>query len=325
MKLPRVPEILVGGLAALPELFRASAKWRGLSRNQVEEVIRLVPGPIIDQVCFLDRLTGLWRYDYGEPFDNLAGDQVVLGTTMFHEVDRLFDVINCARTRLQASDLNNYLRRLSDPSRHQDGLFEFAPILRLIPMAEVDYETAGYGEGNYRIDWLIRGGPVPLLLEVKNRTRDLLESLNRIQLGERDADGRAPAPAHDPAILFRSVEPKFKRRSSSEIIQAVWITTSLKQEESELVASFAQLDPERVHVALLGDFEDDVYVLANDLSAKERILQLLQVRESRRALFQRGTNPTVTQTGHFTADAGASPRPTSSSSWAIWFGHRSAR
>src|ERR1035437_671530 len=102
MKLPRVPEKLIGGLAALPELFRASAKWRGMSREEVDEVICLVPAPILELICFLDRLTSLWRYDYGEPFDNLPGNQMVFGTHMYNEVDRLFDVIDCARRRLAA-------------------------------------------------------------------------------------------------------------------------------------------------------------------------------------------------------------------------------
>ncbi len=43
MKLLRVPEILVGGLAALPELFLASAKWRRIRRQDVDEIVRLMP------------------------------------------------------------------------------------------------------------------------------------------------------------------------------------------------------------------------------------------------------------------------------------------
>jgi hypothetical protein len=80
MKPPRVPQILIGGLAALHKLFRASAKWRGMKREDVEEVIRLVPTPIRELICFLDRITGLWRYDFGEPFDDLPGEQMVFGT-----------------------------------------------------------------------------------------------------------------------------------------------------------------------------------------------------------------------------------------------------
>jgi hypothetical protein len=59
MKPPRVPDEFIGGLAALPELFRASAKWRGITREEVDEVIRLVPAPILELICFLDKLTSL--------------------------------------------------------------------------------------------------------------------------------------------------------------------------------------------------------------------------------------------------------------------------
>ena len=291
MKLPRVPDQFIGGLASLPELFRASAKWRGMSHTEVEKVIRLVLPPILELVCFLDKMTSLWRYDCGEPFDNLPGDQVVFGTNMYNEVDRLFDVIICARHRLDEGQLSNYLNRLADPNKHQDLLFEFAPILRVDSSVKVDYEASGYAEGNGTVDWLIRSEPGPLLLDVKNRTRDLIESLVRFHLGERDPDGTAPAPTHNPSLLFRSVEPKFKQRSPSEVIQAVWVVTAVKQEEPALQAAFAKLDGSRVHGAIFGDWEDDVYVLTNDAAAKETVLEVLRLQESRRAVFRRGIKP----------------------------------
>ncbi len=291
MKHPRVPDQFIGGLAALPELFRASTTWRGMSHQEVEEVIRLVPPPIFESICFLDRLTSLWRYDYGEPFDNLPGNQMVFGTNMYNEVERLFDVLNCARRRLDPDQLRNYLSRLADPNKYQNFLFEFAPILRLDSSVKADYEVPGYAEGNGTVDWLIRSEPVPLLLDAKNRTRDLIESLVRFQLGERDPDGTAPAPTHDHSLLFRSVEQKFKQRSPSEVIQGVWVVTTIAQEESELLAAFTKLDSSRVHVAIFGDWEDDVYVLTNDAAVKETVLQVLRLRESRRAVFRRGIVP----------------------------------
>ena len=287
-ELPRVPEQFIGGLADLAQLFRASAKWRGMSPSEVDEVIRLVPPPILELVCFLDKMTSLWRYDCRAPFDNLPGNQVVFGTNMYNEVDRLFDVINCARSRLDEGQLRKYLCRLADSDKHQDFLFEFTPILRVDSSVKVDYEASGCAEGHNNVDWLIRSEPVPLLLEVKNRRKDLIEAIVRVQLGERDPDGTAPAPTHDHSLLFRSVERKFKQRSPSEVIQGVWIVTAVAQEESELQAAFAKMDPSRVHLAIVGDWEDDVYVLSNDACAKERVLEILRLRESRRAVFCRG-------------------------------------
>jgi hypothetical protein len=55
---------------------------------------------------------------------------------------------------------------------------------------------------------------VSLLLEVKNRIKDSIEALARIQRGEKDPDGTAPAPTHDPFVLFKNVESKFMKRES---------------------------------------------------------------------------------------------------------------
>jgi hypothetical protein len=288
MRLPRVPGILVGGIAALPELFLASATGKPERRSEIEEIVRLLPPEIRGLECFLDRLTGLWRYDYGEPFVNLPGGGTVIGTNMFHQVDRLLEVLACARKRLAPDQIASYLQRLADPNRHEDTLVEFAPVLRLSATTEAEFEVLGYGEGSKTVDWLIRSQTLAALLEVKNRNRDLMESFARLQAGDRGPDDTTPDPTHDPALLFRSVESKFVPRSSSEIMQVGWITTRLKQEEEELLAAFEKLNASRVHAIVLGDFADDVYVLSHEPGIRERILELLQVRESRRFVFRRG-------------------------------------
>jgi hypothetical protein len=287
-ELPRVPQYLVGGLAALPELFLASARWRGRERSDVEQLISIVPDPLRTLPCFLDRLTSMWRYDYGNPFVDLPGGGTVFGTNMYHEVDRLFDVLDCARRRLSASQLANYIQRMADPNKHEDILVEFMPILRLAASVSVDYEVVGYGEGNKTVDWVLRSEGVHVALDVKNRTKDLLESFALLQATEHTTGDRAPAPMHDPAILFKGVESKFKERRPDDVIQAVWISTALKQEVSELAAAFAKLDAGRVHAAILGDWGDDVYIWANDPAARERLVRVLGVRSSDRFVFRRG-------------------------------------
>jgi len=288
MNLPRVPSALVGGVAALPDLFVALGKSRGIPIEDTRTIADLVPADIRATPCFLDRLTGIWRYDFGEPFVNLPGGGVVLGTNMFQEVERLYAVLSCARRRLGADKLPGYLATLGNPEKHADALIEFAPILRLGDDVEVEYEVAKHGEGNRTVDWAIRSSGHPLLLlDVKNRAKDLLESLVRLQAGERSPDGSGPAPTHDPLLLFASVEPKFKSQLSSEVVQAVWVHTCMKQEEAELGAAFGRLDSSRVHAAILGDWADDVYVLANDASAKAHLMEVLRVHESRRFVFAR--------------------------------------
>ena len=92
---------------------------------------------------------------------------------------------------------------------------------------------------------------------------------------------------HDPNLLFTSVEQKFRPRSSIEIVQAASIRTALKQEESQLAGAFARLDPSKVHVALLGDWKDDVYALSHDDAARRHACTVLGVRETRRFVFSR--------------------------------------
>jgi hypothetical protein len=164
----------------------------------------MVPTPILELVCFLDRLSGEWRYDCGEPFVLPAGQGLLFGVNTYNEVDRLFDALNCARGRFDADRRNNYLLRLADPYNHQNLLVEFAPILRVEPSVKVENEVAGFSEGNNTIDWLIRSEPVPLLLEVKKRIKDVIEAFDRVQRGEKNPDGTAPAPLHDPYLPRQS-------------------------------------------------------------------------------------------------------------------------
>lgn len=288
MNLPRVPSALVGGVAALPDLLVALGRSRGIPREEVRLIADSVPAKIKTAPCFLDRLTGIWRYDFGEPFVNLPGGGVALGTNMYQEVERLYAVLSCARQRLSVDKLSSYLTTLGNPEKHEDALVEFAPILRLGDDVETEYEVAGHGKGNRTLDWAIRASGHPLvLLEVKNRVKDLLESLARLQAGELSPDDSAPAPIHDPFLLFESVEPTFKAQPPSEAIQAVWVHTCLKQEEAELHAAFRRLDASRVHAAILGDWADDVYILANDATARVHLAEALRVHESRRFVFRR--------------------------------------
>jgi hypothetical protein len=57
------------GVARIDSLFLAAARYRGVAREEIEHVIALIPHAITTSPSFLDRLTGLWRYEFGEPLD----------------------------------------------------------------------------------------------------------------------------------------------------------------------------------------------------------------------------------------------------------------
>ncbi len=289
MRLPKVPPVVIGGIAALPDMFVAIATARKLPRDQAEQATAVLPEQLAQAPCFLDRITGLWRYDFGNPYDRPPDGGTVFGTHMWQPIERLFDVILCAMQLLTPEQVESCAIRLADPNKHEDMLVEFAPVLRLSPAVTANYEVEGYGEGSTTVDWLVQDGHDPsLCLDVKNRTRDLLESFIKMQRGERAPEGPAPAPTHDTGVLFRNLEEKFQPRDPKRSLQGAWITTELKQEESELRAAFAQLDRRRIHFAVLGDWDDDVYILCDDEAIRRRIAEFLRIRESRRFVFSRG-------------------------------------
>lgn len=287
MRAPRVQPEMVGGLASLPELLKSIARGRGLDIETREAIAAALPTELAAAPCFLDRLTSLWRYDFGEPL-SLSGGRVAYGTHMYQEVEVLLNVLLFVERRLNSTDKAAYLARLSVPQKHEDVLVECAPVLRLDDGIPVQYERPGSGVGGSLIDWTIGDRDAPtLLLEVKNRSLDLLDHLTRVDAGELDGKGEAPQPAHSVDALFRSVEAKFPSTKGPEPIHTVWIHTSIKQDEQEFAASFARLDPSRVHCAILGGWDSDVYAVARDTLQAATVLRVLRMEKSTRFVFQR--------------------------------------
>jgi len=151
MRIPRVPSELVADVASLPERLLATGSLRGLKTELIERLVSLLPKELRESPCFLCQLTNLWRYDFGVPIDRLPGNLVVTGTHMFTPVDRLLDVLVSAQSRLEEARLEDYIRRLSNPAKHQDVLAEFAPILRLKPDVPSQFEVTGYGACHHQI------------------------------------------------------------------------------------------------------------------------------------------------------------------------------
>lgn len=162
------------------------------------------------------------------------------------------------------------------------------PALRLDSNVEADFEVGGLGHGNHRVDWSIRPkAAVPVLLDVKHRIRDVIEGLARICSGERHADGTAPAPIHDTALLFRSTAEKFMSRDSSQCLQGAWIVTQLMQESSELSEAFDKVDASRLHFAIMNNWGEEAYILARKSVCVNQIASLFHLRPSEQLVFSR--------------------------------------
>jgi hypothetical protein len=288
MKILRLFPQVVGATSTLQQRFVAMAKERGLTQDTANSLLSIIPFKLLNASCFLDRLTGLWRYEFGEPFDRMPHDQQVWGAHMWIPVEHLFSTILCASSRLTVDQRRQYFGRLVNPAKHQDVLAEFAPIVHLDPDIRADFEVTGLGVGNHTIDWSIQPPCGPrVLLDVKRRTKDFIEFAARLIAGHRDLDGTAPAPIHDPTLLFQNLEEKFLPHAPDDYLQGVWILTDVKQEEWELSSAFDVLDSQKIHFVILGDWEETAYILARRAVDKRFLFSLFGISESSRFVFSR--------------------------------------
>ncbi len=223
MIIERIRREPVGGKSTLPARLREESDSRGLSVTDREALLAIVPPPLLACESFHDKLTGLWRYEFGEP--HRVRDELVWGTHMWSPVPVLLDVLACARRRLPPQKLAAYLALLGNPGKHQEYLAEMFPMFRVDAAIPAEHEAGSMGAGNRTIDWLV--GPVNgrrVLFDVKRRIVDFIAMMDGLSADE------AAAPGHDVGLLFRSVEGKFRHSNPDQLLQGAWIVTDLKQD-----------------------------------------------------------------------------------------------
>jgi hypothetical protein len=273
------PEV-VAEKSTLRDILVSEAMARGLTNEQANAMLSNVHERLIDAGSFLDKMTGLWRYEFGFPF-NIA-EKHVWGTHMWVPVECLFTALYCAYLRLPDDKRATYLKRLADPQRHQDALVEMRPAHKVSPDVSLEFEIAGLGVGNRTVDWVIKPqSGRTVLLDVKSRIADFVN-----QMEQMDGESTVPEPDHDPALLFRSVAEKFVRTDPDEKLQGAWIFTRLQQEEDRLHHTFAALDASKVHFAILGDWKPDIYLLVQREEDRQYLLDLFHAEPSTRFTFK---------------------------------------
>ena len=146
MWIERIAPELVVAKSTLLEIIRAEMLGRGFGIEACDALFSILPSSLARCECFLDRLTGLWRYELGEP--HRVGGKLIWGVHMWPEVSVLVDVLECARHRLSSERLGGYLMLLADLRKHQDHLAEMYPMLRVDPSVDAEHEVAGLGVGN---------------------------------------------------------------------------------------------------------------------------------------------------------------------------------
>lgn len=282
-----IPAELRGGTSRMYDVFLEEGRKLGDTESYAVELLRLLPLPIKQASVWLDRLTNLWRYEFGDPFDQLPGDIIVTGTNVHPPVSELYVSMRIADKRLDRSQLLIFLRRLANPSRHRDVLFEMRPMRDLGLGCRVDYEVSGFGERDTTLDWRVKHPLFSLLLDVKNRSRSLVQHLSEWipRIGTEEERRKAPAP--DPANLFLKVEEKFKESSILRQMQGVWIQTGIKEDKLRLVDHFnSSVDRRKVHFAILSDWGTDTFILARNEPLRVLLKHLFNITESDRFVSQ---------------------------------------
>ena len=271
---------VVGGKDILRNRFLAEAATHGITAEQANALYSLIPKPLANAGAFLDKMTGLWRYEFGLPYD--IADKLFWGTHMWVPVETLYAALLSAHARLPADKRAAFLQRLADPDAHQAALVEMIPAHAISGVVPMDFEVGDLGAGNRTVDWVI--GPHldrSVLLDVKRRTTDFIAQMEDV----KDSGADAP-PNHDPALLFRSVEQKFVAADPDVRLQGVWILTDIKQDEDRLRGAFADLDKTKVHFSILGDWKHDAYVLVRREWDRQYLMELFQLQPSTRFTFK---------------------------------------
>jgi hypothetical protein len=271
---------VVGGKAPLRQRFVEEARSQAMTLEAAEELLATVPRPLIDAECFLDAITGVWRYEFGLPHE--IGGQLLWGTHMWVPVRHLLIAIACATRRLVEQKRAGYLARLSVPGRHQATLVEMIPGAKLDAEVPADFEVEGLGAGNRAIDWYI--GPHAgrtVLVDVKRRYRDFIEQMAQVT----DEMREAPEPQHEPELMFRSVEQKFEQADPDVQLQGAWVVTDIQQNEEHLRRAFGDLDGGKVHFAIFGDWEPDAFVTTRRPADEPYLRQVLHLQQSSRFTF----------------------------------------
>lgn len=279
MHIDRVLPVAVAEKTTLRKRLMEEATASGLTNEFTKSLIGSVPEPLVSACAFLDKFTGLWRYEFGVPYD--IAKSHFWGTHMWVPVAHLFTALCCANAQLPEAKLSHYLSRLAVPDKHRAILVEMIPAIKVTSAVAIEFEVAGLGVGNRTVDWVFRPhNGRTVMLDVKMRTADFIAQAEEIA-----TDISAQEPVHDSALLFRSIEKKFMPANPRMQLQGAWICTDIKQHEENISLAFAALCADRVHFAILGDWENDAYVLARRPEDRQYLLDLFRLVPSDRFIF----------------------------------------
>lgn len=75
MWIEKISPELVGGKSTLPDCLAAEGVSRDWSASECSALTAMLPTALSSCACFLDKLTGIWPYEFGRP--HTIGNELV--------------------------------------------------------------------------------------------------------------------------------------------------------------------------------------------------------------------------------------------------------
>jgi len=275
-------EVFEMGRYIIPDMFRAEdidilgalkkvSAAQGLTEQEAQEIFVLLPETLKRAPAFKDRLTGIWRYEYGIPYTigNGANQRFLLGTDQAPKVSVLFNGIRALCKHLSYEHLRQFLKRLENREKHLDLLSELDPIMRPVINFVAEYEPNGYASGNRKIDWLIKfEDDCNYLIDVKNRIKGILNFAEEIaQKGKSNVQSSAPPPIE----VFKSCEIKFLPVKQG-YLQGIWVLTNVYYDDILLQKFFNDLNDSLIQFAVFTHFEGKARILTKRAEIKSQLM-----------------------------------------------------
>jgi len=215
-----------------------------VSRSDVDMLIARLPDVLKSAPAFLCVLDDQWRYEFGAPYTVQTSQ--VLGTDQCPEVRILLHGLLKVLRHARGDDLDKYLSRLSDQSKHFDHLAELAPVLRAKELNRLRYEPRPGGENSPGPDWAMGFmDGASGLVEVKSRIKELLDLFSSLRSGTDPS----PHATRMPVLpgLLKDVSRKFPiKAETTNSFQGVWVYSPVWFILEELQQVFDRCDSSRV-------------------------------------------------------------------------------
>ncbi len=262
---PLIPLPFIGDESTLIRAFVDIAKKYRDNEGAAIQRCTFLPDSIKDAWVWYDKITDMWRYNFGPPYDRLPGDMLVAGTSSNFPVEELYIAIKIADERMSPLQLIAYRERLAQFDKHTAAIFEMRPLKNVKRYLRARYEVSGLGEGETLVDWQIKTGFLNIIFDVKYRIKSLLDHIKETLPAINAGADTAMATAPNPEDLFKSSDRKFRRAHYLQRQQGLWVSTEIQEDKEKLNTYFKkELSKRKIHFVIISDWKDDAYILARN-------------------------------------------------------------